>query len=183
MPEMRRSVSKEEIVAGIRECAQQLGRTPYFEDFQQFKGIKETPVLNAFGSWGRALRAAGMEPRGTYGKLSKGAILTAIQECAEALGRVPTHAEFKHKTGITQYNVIGMFGSWSKALKACGMKPHQGSAVSIETHFKAWAELVRKNGQFPTTVEYAFEARHSARSLRHRVGTWSGVPQGLPITR
>lgn len=62
---------------------------------------------------------------------NKQAIVDAIRQVAEKLGRPPSRAEFIAKTGITEYHVLKHFASWREAVRSAGLQPHM-SNVKLE---------------------------------------------------
>ena len=56
--------SKEEVITAIRECAEKLGHSPSYPSLKKMKGITHMDFRKNFGTYTRALRAAGIEPRG-----------------------------------------------------------------------------------------------------------------------
>lgn len=170
-------MSKEEVLAAIEECKEKLGRVPSFNDMQRVTRVRMQTIRVTFGTWGKALQAAGLGTRGGRPGLNRTELLDAIRECVATLGRTPTHAEFTTMKGIGPRNVVTCFGSWIQALRECGITPSRGEPVSLACLFEAWAGLVRKNGRFPRVMEYEIQTRHAAHSLRQRVGRWSCIPK------
>jgi hypothetical protein len=175
----RRSVSREEAVAAITECAKQLGRAPSFREFQRFRPVKIHAIRKLFGTWEGAVRAAGLEQAGIKTRITGEEIVAAIKDCATTLGRVPGIAEFKLMKGISDRKVIACFGTWTNALRACEMEPIKGNPVAIDTLLEHWAELARKLERLPTAAEFELEARHSARTICRVTGKWTEVPRAF----
>jgi hypothetical protein len=55
-------VQKEEIIAAIRKCAQELGRTPSLGELTERVHVSTRTIRKLFGNYGIAVRACGMEP-------------------------------------------------------------------------------------------------------------------------
>src|ERR1051325_4499480 len=56
--------SKQEVIAAIRECAEKLGHSPSYPALKKMKNITHMDFRKNFGTYTRALREAGIEPRG-----------------------------------------------------------------------------------------------------------------------
>src|SRR6476469_10981190 len=54
--------TKEEIIAAIQEAARKLGRVPRSREFAPLSGISVWQVTGSFGTYGNAVRAAGLKP-------------------------------------------------------------------------------------------------------------------------
>ena len=78
-------------------------------------------------------------------------IIAMMQECAAKLGHAPSQTELRKETGIMPWLVSKTFGTYGRALKACGLeRTGSGYTVDRRTMFVAWAETVRKLGKMPT---------------------------------
>jgi transcriptional regulator GlxA family with amidase domain len=53
-------VQKEEIIAAIRKCAQELGRTPSLGELTERVHVSTRTIRKLFGNYGMAVRACGM---------------------------------------------------------------------------------------------------------------------------
>ena len=67
--------SKEEIIAAIQEAAGRLGRVPTSREFGPLSGISLWQVTGRFGTYGNAVRAAGLEPSHQGMKVETAALL------------------------------------------------------------------------------------------------------------
>jgi hypothetical protein len=111
--------------------------------------------------------------------VTKEDVMAAIRDCAETLGHVPSSPELYKTKNLTISAIRRTFGTYTKALHACGMEPAAGIQFSLEELFRDWAGIVRRTGTIPTMAEYGLHSKYSMRPLRHRFGTWSNVPRGL----
>lgn len=107
----------------------------------------------------------------------KQAVLDAIRRAAQMLGHPPSRAEFKAKSGMTEYQVLRYFPSWREAVRAAGLDPNLTN-IRLEEGLllKEWGELVRKLRQIPTISQYRREGKHSPSVFASRFGPWSGIP-------
>jgi len=108
---------------------------------------------------------------------NKQAVVDAIRQVSEKLGRPPSRAEFIAKTGITEYHVLKHFASWREAVRATGLQPHLSNIRLHEsTLLKEWGEIVRRLRQIPTISQYRREGKHSPSVFNSRFGPWSVIP-------
>ncbi|HKW75955.1 MAG TPA: hypothetical protein VJN64_10570 [Terriglobales bacterium] len=111
---------------------------------------------------------------------TKEEIVAAIKECAAKLKRVPTQAELKKETGITEKIYQRFFGNYTKALRACAYEgTGSGFTLSARELFEEWAGIVRKLGEVPSISEYVLHSKHSVTPLRKRFRYWSEMPAGM----
>lgn len=104
----RKSFTQEDCIVIIQERAKVLGRTPKINEMTNI-----STIYKKFGSWNKALEAAGLQQEITY---TKEKLIKIIQQKANVLGRPPRFYEIKEKTHIYK-----IFGSWNKALEASGL--------------------------------------------------------------
>jgi hypothetical protein len=114
--------SDEEILSGIRELADDLGRPPTSKEMNERGVVSAVTVWKRFGSWTDALELAGFdvdEQRYTY---TEDELLDAIRTVTEDLGRWPTTSEFSAHAPMHASTVQDRFGSWTEALDAAGVR-------------------------------------------------------------
>ena len=109
---------------------------------------------------------------------TKDQVLDAIKDCARALGRAPSRAEFKSRSHITEYWVLKYFDSWRAAVRAAGFEPDT-SNVPLEpaSLLTEWGEIVRQIRHIPTRDQYRRLRKHSPTSYEKHFGPWSGIPE------
>jgi hypothetical protein len=107
-------------------------------------------------------------------------ILAFIKKCAAELGYVPAMPELEKTGRITRYQVDKAFGSYMRALKACGLKGRGcGFRVDEDDLFQEWALMVRHLGAIPNIHEYQKHSRRSIRPMLRCFKNWSKVPKGV----
>ena len=106
---------------------------------------------------------------------SKEEMLAAIRECAATLGHPPSTAELIDIARLNIRMLRRCFGSYTKALRAAGMKGQGNIRVSVDTLFSDWAEVVRKLGKIPTISEYEGQGKYSVRPFLRQFGKWTNV--------
>src|SRR3954465_14574315 len=127
---IRRRYSDEDILGQLRACAERLGRPPAREggggapDMKEFGDDPETTVhpqtvIEHFGTWNKAKRAAGMVPRRFA---TREELLDLLRRLGEDLGRVPTAKDVDARKGSMPSKSLywHTFGSLTAALKEAG---------------------------------------------------------------
>lgn len=134
----RKEVKPEEVVAEIRLLAGKLGRVPRMKDAGS---SLINSAIKAFGSWGAAVRAAGLRSK-RYGLprdpwLRREALLEYLREAARVLGHAPTAEEYTRvakEAGLPRdpgaYRKF--FGSWREALQQAGLLKPEDDPVRRE---------------------------------------------------
>ncbi len=86
---IRRRYTDEQILEQLHASAERLGRSPTMREFAADPGAEVHPqtVIEHFGTWNAAKRAAGLMPRRF---ISREELLEQLRRLAEELGRTPT---------------------------------------------------------------------------------------------
>lgn len=87
-------MSKEKMLALIRQCARKLGRNPTRRDLKRMAALTDARVNRLFGSVGQAFRAAGLEPAGQGFRTPAEALLRDWASVARKMGKIPTRDEY-----------------------------------------------------------------------------------------
>src|ERR1700687_5071844 len=96
---IRKRYSDEDILGQLRSCAERLGPSPAMREFSEDTETTIHPqtVIERFGSWNRAKRAAGLVPRRFA---TKEELLRCLRELGEKLGRTPTAKDIDANRGL-----------------------------------------------------------------------------------
>jgi hypothetical protein len=86
---LRRRYTDEEILEELRQAAERLGRSPTMREFADDGEARVHPqtVIEHFGTWNAAKRAAGLFPRRF---LTRDDLVVQLRNLGEELGRTPT---------------------------------------------------------------------------------------------
>src|SRR5438045_4356310 len=95
---IRKRYSDEQILAELRASAERLGRSPTMREFAADAETTVHPqtVIEHFGSWNQAKRAAGLVPRRFA---TRQELLELLRRLGEELGRVPTAKDVDARRG------------------------------------------------------------------------------------
>jgi HNH endonuclease len=179
---IRKRYSDEQILAELRACAERLGKSPTMREFAGDPVTTAHPqtVIEHFGSWNAAKRAAGLVPRRFA---TRDELLGLLGELGEELGRPPTARDIdEHKGRLPSKSLYWhTFGSLSNALREAGFDVPVGEE-RLERAVEQGLELARKLGRLPKFADWA-EARKKDdalltewqvyRMLDARRGAWS----------
>jgi hypothetical protein len=118
---IRKRYSDEQILAELRSCAERLGRSPTMREFASDPETSVHPqtVIEHYGSWNAAKRAAGLVPRRFA---TREELLGLLTELGEELGRPPTARDIdEHKGKLPSKSLYWhTFGSLTNALREAG---------------------------------------------------------------
>jgi hypothetical protein len=179
---IRKRYSDEQIVGELIACAERLGRSP---TMREFAGDAETTVhpqtvIEHFGSWNAAKRAAGLVPRRFA---TRDELLGLLRELGDELERPPTARDIDERKGRMPSKSLywHTFGSLSTALREAGFDVPVGEE-RLERAVEQGTRLARTLGRLPKFADWA-EARKADetlltewqvyRMLDARRGAWS----------
>lgn len=93
---------------------------------------------------------------------NKQTVVDAIRRIAQEIGRPPSRAEFKAKSGMSEYQILQHFPSWREAVRAAGLEPDSTNLKLDDSELlQDWGELVRKHRHIPTRAQYRREGKYS----------------------
>ena len=155
---IRKRYSDEQILAELRACAERLGRSPTMREFAADPETSVHPqtVIEHYGSWNAAKRAAGLVPRRFA---TREELLGLLTELGEELGRPPTARDIdEHKGKLPSKSLYWhTFGSLTNALREAGFDVPVGEE-RLERAVEQGTELARALGRLPKFADWA-EAR------------------------
>lgn len=162
---LRRRYTDEEILAELRASAHRLGRSPTMREFAGDPEAKVHPqtVIEHFGSWNEAKRAAGLPPR-RY--ISREEMLRQLAELGAELGRVPTSRDIEERRGkmVSKSLIWHTFGSLSEALREAGFDVPSGEE-RLERAVGSGAALARALGRLPSMADWKTARREDSSLL------------------
>jgi len=120
---------KAALIAQLKKEAKRLGRPPNMSDIEllskEGKMAKLGTFLGEFGSWTKALVAAGLRINAVQ-RYPKDVLIAQLKAEAERSGLTPTmpHVDAMSKQGkmASSASFVGAFGSWGNALAAIGLE-------------------------------------------------------------
>src|SRR5262245_55989723 len=162
--DLRKRYSDDQILAELRTCAERLGRSPTMREFAADPATAVHPqtVIEHFGSWNRAKRAAGLVPRRFA---TRGELLDLLRRLGGELGRVPTARDLDERRGSMPSKSLywHTFGSLTAALREAGFDVPVGEE-RLERALEQGVRLARELGRLPKFADWT-EARKRDESL------------------
>ena len=151
---LRRRYTDDEILAELRASAVRLGRSPTMREFagDPDAGVHPQTVIEHFGTWNAAKRAAGLQPRRF---ISREELVTQLRELGEDLGRTPTVRDIEERRSrmASKSLIWHTFGSLAAALKEAGFDVPVGEE-RLERAIADGAVLARALGHLPKMAEW-----------------------------
>src|ERR1700675_3944907 len=118
---IRKRYSDEQILAELRACAERLGRSPTMKEFaaDPERKVHAQTVIEHFGTWNAAKRAAGLVPRRFA---TREELLDQLRALGEELGRTPPARDIDERRGRLPSKSLywHTFGSLASALREAG---------------------------------------------------------------
>ena len=179
---IRKRYTDEQILEELAASAKRLGRSPTMREFaaDQETSVHPQTVIEHFGSWNAAKRAAGLVPRRFA---TRDELLGLLRELGDELGRPPTARDIdEHKGRMPSKSLYWhTFGSLTNALRQAGFDVPVGEE-RLERAVEQGTQLARRLGRLPKFADWA-EARKADetlltewqvyRMLDARRGAWS----------
>ncbi len=179
---IRKRYSDEDILRQLKDCAGRIGRSPTMREFSEDEATTIHPqtVIERFGSWNRAKRAAGLVPRRFA---TKEELLQCLQALGERIGRTPTAKDVDEHRGLVPSKSLywHTFGSLTNALREAGFDVPVGEE-RLERAIEQGEELAKSLGRLPRFADWADARRADPRLLSEwqvyrmfdaRRGAWS----------
>jgi len=179
---IRKRYSDEQILAELRASAERLGRSPTMREFAADPETTVHPqtVIEHFGAWNAAKRAAGLVPRRFA---TRDELLGLLRELGDELGRPPMARDIdEHKGHLPSKSLYWhTFGSLTNALREAGFDVPVGEE-RLERAVEQGTDLARRLGRLPKFADWAEARKEDAalltewqvyRMLDARRGAWS----------
>jgi hypothetical protein len=161
---IRKRYTDEQILAELRTSAERLGRSPTMREFAADTETTVHPqtVIEHFGSWNKAKRAAGLVPRRFA---TREELVELLRRLGEELGRVPTAKDVDARKGSMPSKSLywHTFGSLTAALKEAGFDVPVGEE-RLERAIEQGTTLARRLRRLPRFADWA-DARKEDQSL------------------
>jgi hypothetical protein len=157
---IRRRYTDEQILDELLASASRLGRSPTMREFAADPEARVHPqtVIEHFGTWNAAKRAAGLTPRRF---ISREELLEQLRLLGTELGRTPTARDVdEHRGRIASKSLIWhTFGSLTAALKEAGFDVAVGEE-RLERAVAQGAVLARELRRLPKMADWKDARRH-----------------------
>src|SRR5213596_1409155 len=179
---IRKRYSDEQIVEELRASAERLKRSPTMREFASDPETTVHPqtVIEHFGSWNEAKRAAGLVPR-RFARREE--LVGLLHELGEELGRTPTAKDLDERRGSMPSKSLywHTFGSLAEALREAGFDVPVGEE-RLERAVDQGVKLARRLKRLPKFADWATARRKDDKMMTEwqvyrmfnaRRGAWS----------
>jgi hypothetical protein len=179
---IRRRYTDEQILEELRASADRLGRSPTMKEFAADPGTGLHPqtVIEHFGTWNAAKRAAGLLPRRF---VTREELVDVLRRLGEELGRPPNARDLDERRGQVPSKSLywHTFGSLAEALREAGFDVPLGEE-RLERAVEQGVALARKLKRLPKFADWATARRKDDNLLTEwqvyrmfdaRRGAWS----------
>ena len=179
---IRRRYTDEQILDELRASAARLGRSPTMKEFGADPGTRLHPqtVIEHFGTWNAAKRAAGLVPRRF---VTRAELLDVLRRLGAELGRPPTARDLDERRGQVPSKSLywHTFGSLAAALREAGFDVAVGEE-RLERAVAQGAVLSRDLRRLPKFADWAAARRADStlltewqvyRLFESRRGAWA----------
>jgi Homing endonuclease associated repeat len=176
---LRRRYTDEEILDELRKAAERLGRSPTMREFAEDAEARVHPqtVIEHFGTWNAAKRAAGLFPRRF---LTREELLEQLRTLGAELGRPPTARDLAARgRSLPSASLYAhTFGTFADALREAGFEVLRGEE-RLERAVEQGAELARTLGHLPRMADWKAARRENKALLSEwQVYRLLDVPRG-----
>jgi len=176
---LRRRYTDEDILEELRAAAKRLDRSPTMREFAQDPEARIHPqtVIEHFGTWNAAKRAAGLFPRRF---LTRDDLLAQLRSLGEELGRTPTARDLAaRRRSLPSASLYAhTFGSLTNALREAGFDLPVGEE-RLDRAVEQGAALAQQLGRLPKMADWADARRDDPRLLSEwQVYRLLDVPRG-----
>src|SRR5580765_5555308 len=161
---IRRRYSDEQILEALRASAERLGRSPTMKEFgsDPQAGMHPQTVIEHFGTWNAAKRAAGLMPRRFA---TREELVGQLRRLGDELGRIPTARDLDDRRGTMPSKSLywHTFGSLAIALREAGFDVAVGEE-RLERAIAQGSALARSLGHLPKFADWQ-QARKADSSM------------------
>jgi hypothetical protein len=162
---IRRRYSDEQILDALRASAARLGRSPTMKEFERDADATMHPqtVIDHFGTWNAAKRAAGLLPRRFA---TRDELVEELRRLGEELGRAPTARDLDARRGSMPSKSLywHTFGSLAAALREAGYDVAIGEE-RLERAVTQGCVLARRLGRLPRFGDWQTARREDTTML------------------
>src|SRR5438874_3922625 len=162
---IRRRYTDEQILEALRASAARLGRSPTMKEFaaDPQAGMHPQTVIEHFGTWNAAKRAAGLMPRRFA---TREELVDQLRRLGAELGRTPNAHDIRARRGTMPSTSLywHTFGSLATALREAGFDVAIGEE-RLERAIDQGRELARRLGRLPKFGDWQAARRADAALL------------------
>ena len=155
-------MSKEEIIAAIRDCARKLGRAPKFAELlQHCPAAKMGAIRKHIGTYTLALRESGIECAGAGFEVAMDDLFRDWTRVVRKLRKVPNMTEYERESKYSVRPLVGRFKRWTQMPR--GMYEY-ARQKSMEAEYADVMEIIREYYKEEPESAWMFEKKVDVRA-------------------
>lgn len=188
-------ISDQDLLAELRRLADEIDAVPTRADVNARSKYSSGAYTSHFGTWNKAVEAAGLDPRPpgantTNGTYSRDELIAMLRDMAATLGRAPSASEMRDFGPVSAAVYFRRFGEWPDALEAADINPETRPRLKIPTDellfdLRVGAAVIK---QSPSVEIYKDCGTYSPTPFFDRFDTWDDAldaadlpPTGHPV--
>jgi HNH endonuclease len=109
---MEKNMTREEVIAATKEWTAKLGHVPSQAELKKTAGVMAWHIRKTFGTYGRTLKACGLERTGSGYALNHRTMFEAWAGTARELAKVPTAYEYEEHSKLHATTLVRWCGRW-----------------------------------------------------------------------
>lgn len=118
MTKRNTSMTKEQMMAAIKECAESLGRVPSQTEAMKMKGLSVPMIRRNFGTYNQFLGVCKLEGRKQGQKYGTEQLLRAWAKVVRKLKKIPSVVAYEQWSENSETAFRSRFGSWKRVPQA-----------------------------------------------------------------
>lgn len=171
-----RRIPTDELLVELRRLAAALEKTPSEQDMtaKGHHGIQA--YTDRFGSWNKAVDAAGFSPRKDRKERDRKELIDEIKRVADTLKKTPSSRDVAEHGAFARSTYRDQFGSWKNALEAAGFElQNESQRIPRDELLAEVRRLADKHNGQPTSGDMRRDGAYSPGTYINRFGSWSGA--------
>ncbi len=140
-------MTKEEVIAAIEKCAEELGRTPKRAEVCNLPGITRSTLIRHFGGFREALVACQLPLEGIGHPVGEEDLLLDWVRLVRELKKVPNSVEYDFRGKFSVRPFTRLFGNWAN------VAPELFKSMRKEAQDERWSDVMGIVGAYVEKAE------------------------------
>jgi len=107
-------MNKEEIIAAVKKCAEELGHAPNLPEFRTLTKITKNEIRKNFGTFTQMMAVSGVECRGSGMVVDLNSLFLDWAGLVRNLGKAPTMSDYELASRYSVRPLLRRFKSWTQ---------------------------------------------------------------------
>jgi Homing endonuclease associated repeat len=173
-------MSREEIIAAVKDCATRLGHAPNVAEFRAFTKITKNQIRKSFGTYTQMMAASAVQRQGSGCRVELKSLFMDWAGTVRKLGKVPTMSDYELEGRYSVRPLIRRFRTWSQV--PAGLQEY-ARQEGPEGEWKDVMEIIANHLQEETKQARTFESPTimPSRPRIQKNQTFYGKPMHAPL--